>query len=475
MHNVIYPVVLCGGSGKRLWPVSRSAYPKQFAQILGSRSLFQYAASRFPQGRFKEPLVVTGESYRFIVSDQLAENGTPATAIIIEPCPRDTGPAILAAALWLNQHAEDALMLVMPSDHSISEPTELRSKVELAADAAQNGNIVTFGIQPTRPETGYGWLEVQDLENTDTQVKSISRFIEKPDQEQANDLWADGNYLWNSGIFLFSIKTLLNAFAKYSPDLLDLASKATIHAKRDLGFVRLNEPDWKKLRSISIDYAIMEFATNLKVVPYSSSWNDLGGWDAVWNEVPKNNEGVSTSGPVLAIDCQDSYLRSDSSNQQLVAIGCENMVAVTMPDAVLIADRSKVQEIKPAVEHLISQGARQAENFPIDRRPWGQFESLALGSQFQVKRITVYPGGKLSLQSHRYRAEHWIVVEGVAKVTIGDQEKLLLANQSIYVPLRQKHRLENPGKDPLVLIEVQTGTYFGEDDIVRYDDAYARE
>ena len=475
MSNAIYPVIICGGSGKRLWPVSRGAYPKQFVQLLGSKSLFQNAASRFSGDGFEAPLILTDDSYRFIVTDQLNEYNVHTEAIIIEPNRRDTGPAILAAALWLDNQTADRLMLVMPSDHSIPEPAELGRVVKIATDEAKNGSIVTFGIQPTRPETGYGWLEVLDLGNERNLVKSIAKFIEKPNQEQANLLLADGNHLWNSGIFLTSAKTLLSAFATHAPDLLNHAAEAVFNSKKDLGFVRLDESAWSKLRSISIDYAIMEFATNLKVVQLASSWNDLGSWNAVWNEVEKDNQGVSTSGPVLAVDCKDSYLRSEKSSQQLVAIGCENMVAVTMPDAVLIADKNKVQEIKPAVERLIVEGVAQAEKFIIDRRPWGQFESLAMGKKFQVKKITVYSGGRLSLQSHRFRAEHWIVVQGTATVTIGDEVRRLEENQSIYVPLGMKHRLENAGEDPLVLIEVQTGTYFGEDDIVRYDDAYARD
>lgn len=469
---MITQVLLCGGSGTRLWPLSRKGHPKQFATIVGDRSLFAASAARLSGPGFGRPLVVTGADFRFIVTEQLMQVGVDPGAILIEPEPRNTAPAVLAAALHVASTDPDALLLIAPSDHAIPDVQAFRDAVITAIPAAEAGRIVTFGITPTRPETGYGWLELDGA--ADTPVVPLKRFVEKPDAVRAEAMLAAGTFLWNSGIFLFSARTILAAFEEHAPDLLPPVRAAVETGVTDLGFLRLDPGAWAAAPSISIDYAVMERASNLSVVPYAAGWNDLGGWDAVALEMGADESGVSLAGEATAIDCRNSLLRSDSDGVELVGIGLDNIIAVAMKDAVLVADRSRAQDVKKAVEALKLKGARQAEWFPYDHRPWGWFETLVLGDRFQVKRIVVKPGGVLSLQSHHHRAEHWIVVSGTARVTIEDKAQLVTENQSVYVPLGCKHRMENPGKVPMVLIEVQTGAYLGEDDIVRYEDVYAR-
>ena len=471
---MITPVLLCGGSGTRLWPLSRKSYPKQFADLLGQESLFQSSARRLSGENFAAPLVITGADFRFIVTEQLAVAGIDPGAVLIEPEGRNTAPAVLAAALWLSKNAPGSLMLVAPSDHVLPDPQAFRSALKTGADAARNeARIVTFGITPDRPETGYGWLELETAPG-DEDVRDLVRFVEKPDTETAEKMLAQGRFLWNSGIFLFSVEAILDAFRTYAPDMIGPVAEAVEQGQNDLGFFRLAPGPWVQAENISIDYAVMEQADNLSVVPFSAGWSDLGDWQAVWREAQQDANGVVTSGNAQAIDCRDTLLRSESEGLELVGIGLENVTAVAMPDAVLVADTRRSQEVKLAVAALKSKGAKQAEAFPKDHRPWGWFETLVLADRFQVKRIVVHPGAALSLQSHVHRAEHWIVVAGTARVTIGDDVRLIGENQSVYVPLGATHRMENPGKVDMVLIEVQTGSYLGEDDIIRYEDVYAR-
>ena len=474
--SLIHPVLLCGGSGTRLWPLSRKSYPKQFARLTGEESLFQGSARRLSGPGFAAPMVVTGSDFRFIVTEQLAAAEIAPAAVLIEPAARNTAPAILAAALALAARAPDALMLVAPSDHVIPDAARFRAAVQAAAPAAEAGRIVTFGIRPDRAETGYGWLELATAPGADFDPvpQDLVRFVEKPDAATAEGLLASGRHLWNAGIFLFSVPTLIAAFQAHAPEMLADARAAVDQAQTDLGFTRLAPGPWAALPDISIDYAVMEKAANLSVVPYGGVWSDLGGWDAVWREAGPDADGVVTHGPATAIDCTDSLLRSESPNQQIVGIGVQDLIAVAMPDAVLVAHKSRAQDVKLAVASLKSQGAAQAESFPRDHRPWGWFETLVLADRFQVKRIVVHPGAALSLQSHHHRSEHWIVVSGTAKVTVDSEVRLVTENQSVYIPLGAVHRMENPGKIPMVLIEVQTGAYLGEDDIIRYEDVYAR-
>lgn len=471
----ITPVLLCGGSGTRLWPLSRKSYPKQFVPLVGEETLFQAAARRVNGAVFEAPLVLTNSDFRFIVTEQLHAIGIDPGAILIEPEGRNTAPAILAAALYLAANdSPDALMLVSPSDHVVPDAEKFRQAVAVGVPAAKAGQIVTFGITPDRAETGYGYLELPQkaIEGT---VSDLVRFVEKPDAQAAQKMLDDGNYLWNAGLFLFSARTLIDAVLAHAPDLMDPISGALEEAKVDLGFLRLAPARWSEARDVSVDYAIMEPADNLSVVPYSAGWSDLGGWDAVWREAGPDATGVVTSGPATSIDCKNSLLRSEAEGLELVGIGLDNIMAIAMHDAVLVADMTASQDVKAAVSALKAKSAKQAEAFPKDHRPWGWFETLALGDRFQVKRILVHPGGRLSLQSHIHRAEHWIVVAGTARVTVGDEVKNISENQSIYVPLGAVHRMENPGKVPMVLIEVQTGSYLGEDDIIRYEDVYGRD
>lgn len=476
MTEDIHPVLLCGGSGTRLWPLSRKSYPKQFARITGGESLFQASARRLSGNGFAPPMVLTGAAFRFIVTEQLAAVELSATDILIEPTPRNTGPAICAAAVALDARSPGAFMLVAPSDHVIPDGERFRAAVRVATSAAQAGNLVTFGIRPDRPETGYGWLELEQPLSDDLVPvpQNLRAFVEKPDSTTAERMLASSHFLWNAGIFLFTTTAILQAFRTFAPAILDGVSAALGAAERDLGFTRLAPEAWAELDDISIDYAVMERAENLSVLPYGGGWSDLGDWEAVWREEESDAQGTVTAGPVTAIDCRDSLLRAESADQQLVGIGLEDIIAVAMSDAVLVAHRDRAQDVKLAVQKLKGAGAAQAETLPRDYRPWGWYESLVVGPRFQVKRIVVHPGASLSLQSHYHRAEHWVVVEGTAKVTIDDKVQLVSENQSVFIPLGAVHRMENPGKLPLTLVEVQTGAYLGEDDIIRYDDVYAR-
>ncbi len=476
MPHPIHPVLLCGGSGTRLWPLSRKSYPKQFAQILGEESLFQASARRLSGPGFAAPVVVTGGDFRFIVTEQLAAIELAPSAILIEPAARNTAPAILAAALALEAQTPGALMLVAPSDHVIPDPPRFRDTAMAAAPAARAGQLVTFGIRPDRAETGYGWLELTNAPGADfaPRPQPLRRFVEKPDAAAAQAMLDSGQHLWNAGIFLFTTDALIAAFEAHQPEMLDRVRAAHDAAERDLGFTRLAPDPWAQIEENSIDYAVMEKAANLAVVPYGGAWSDLGGWEAVWRESGPDADGVVTHGPATAIDCETSLLRSEAESLQLVGLGLKDIVAVAMPDAVLVAHKDHAQHVKRAVADLKARGIAQAETLSRDYRPWGWFESLALGPRFQVKRIIVHPGASLSLQSHHHRAEHWIVVQGTARVTIDDEVQLVTENQSVFIPLGAVHRMENPGKLDMVLIEVQTGSYLGEDDIVRYEDVYAR-
>ncbi len=470
----LHPVLLCGGSGTRLWPLSRKSFPKQFVPLTGSSTLFQAAALRMKGAAdTAAPLVITNADFRFIVAEQLTDAGIDPGAILIEPEARNTAPAILAAALHLSQSDPDGLMLVMPTDHEIPDPAAFRAAVAIGLPRAQAGQIVTFGIHPDRAETGYGWLELS-APPRDASPQPLVRFVEKPDSPRAEAMLAAGNYLWNSGIFLVSIATLRAAFQDHAPDLVAPVSESVQTARPDLGFLRLAPDPWARARNISVDYAVMEHAANLEVVPFSAAWSDLGDWNAVWRDSAPQSDTTVTHGAVTQIDCTGSLLRSEADGLHLVGIGLTDMIVVAMPDAVLVADRSRVQEVKEAVARLKANAVLQAEVFPRDHRPWGWFETLVLADRFQVKRIVVHPGASLSLQSHIHRAEHWIVVSGTAQVTVDKDVRLLTENQSIYVPLGAVHRLANPGKVPVVLIEVQTGAYLGEDDIIRYEDIYSR-
>lgn len=473
MAQDIIPVLLCGGSGTRLWPLSRKSYPKQFVQMIGDGSLFQQAANRLSGPGFAAPIIVTNSDFRFIVTQQLAEIGIDPGTVLIEPDARNTAPALLAAALVAAMENPETLILAAPSDHYIEQASTFRETIMRGVDAATTGDIVTFGISPNKPETGYGYLELDDGNQDD--VLQLKRFVEKPDAVRAQEMLDAGHFLWNSGSFLFSAKTLIEAFAEHGPDMLNHVKASVEQVEADLGFQRLAAEPWAKCQDISIDFAIMEKIKNLSVVTHKGDWSDLGGWEALRAQGNADADGVVTSGDVSALDCSNSLFRSESDQVRLVALGLENVVAVAMQDAVLVSSRDRAKDVGYLVKDMRKQHVRQADTFPVDHRPWGFFETLTLGGRFQVKRIVVNAGAALSLQSHMHRSEHWIVVAGTARVTVDEDVVLLAENESIYIPLGAKHRLENPGKVPMELIEVQTGTYLGEDDIVRYDDMYARK
>lgn len=472
---MIHPVILCGGSGTRLWPLSRKDYPKQFSRILGDESLFQASLKRYPAGRFAAPLVLSHSDFRFLVAEQIVQAGVEGATILLEPEARNTAPAILCAALYLQSTGKGAdLMAVAPSDHVINDVAAFHAALEAAVPAADAGRLVAFGITPDRAETGYGYLELAAPAPTAPVVLDVERFVEKPDVATAETMLASGRYLWNAGIFLFQADALVAAFEALSPDMLPPCRAAVETAKPDLDFVRLDPEAFAGAPEDSIDYAVMEKSDVVSTVPVNCGWSDLGAWDAVWREMDRDGDGVAASGDVTAIECSGTLLRSEEDGPRLVGVGLKDTAVIAMNDAVLVADMTDLQAVKTAVKQLKTEGVREAETFPRTYRPWGWYETLALADRFQVKQIMVPPGKKLSLQSHVHRSEHWIVVKGTATVTIDDEIKLVTENQSVYIPLGAVHRLENPGKVNLHLIEVQTGAYLGEDDIIRYEDIYNR-
>lgn len=474
-RNII-PVVLAGGAGNRLWPLSRKSYPKQFSKLVSDETLFQQTARRLTSSeklKFNNHIIVTNSDFRFIVGEQLEGIGLQTSHIIIEPEAKNTGPAILAASLYAIKADPEAILLVAPSDHIIPDVDAFHRAVLSGVTYALAGKIVTFGVKPTKAETGYGYLEL--LEETSGSPSRLKQFVEKPDSKTAEKMVSTGRFLWNAGIFLFRAKDMVSAFERHASNLIKPVTNAIEWGTSDLGFFRLNPEAWLKCESVSIDYAIMESFNSTVVVPFESHWSDLGSWNAVYEEQKRDKNGVATSVNALAIDCKNSFIRSESNTQQIVGLGLEDIIAIAMPDAVLVAHKSREQDVKTVVNKLKEKNVSQAESFSKDHRPWGWFETLSLGRRFQVKRIMVKPAAALSLQSHKYRSEHWVVVEGMAQVTVGDEIKILTEGQSVYIPLGQKHRLENPGDVGLLLIEVQTGSYLGEDDIIRYEDNYARK
>ena len=472
----INPVILCGGSGSRLWPLSRKSFPKQFVRLTEEHSLFQLCAERVSGKPFAPPIILTTNDYRFLVLEQLAAQEIAPRDVLIEPSPKNTAAAICTAAIALEEKEPGSMMLILPSDHLIPDVKEFQNVLNTGVPFAKQGYIVTLGIEPTYAETGYGWLHLEDSVDQlqPNAPHKIISFTEKPNKEKAEELLKGGMHLWNAGIFMFTSSTILEAFKQYSPEIFYGCEEAYEGKQCDLCFTRLDTEAWRRLPDVSIDYAVMENADNIVGLPYAGSWSDLGDWSSVWKNSDIAENGLVTSGLVTAIDCQNSFIKASSDEQCVVGIGLKNLIAVAMPDAVLIADKEHAQDVKAAVIELKSQSIPQAEQFLRDYRPWGWYERLAIGSRFQVKKIMVKPGASLSLQSHNHRSEHWIVVEGTAKVTIGDNVSTLTENESVYVPLGEIHRLENPGKLPVIMIEVQTGSYLGEDDITRFEDLYAR-
>ncbi|PZU29985.1 MAG: mannose-1-phosphate guanylyltransferase/mannose-6-phosphate isomerase [Stenotrophomonas sp.] len=463
----ILPVILSGGSGTRLWPLSREAYPKQFLQLAGEHSMLQSTWLRVADVATQAPLVVANEAHRFVAAEQLQQVGTTPSAILLEPVGRNTAPAIAAAALEACRDGADPLLLVLPSDHLIRDTAHFHSAILAAADIAEQGKLVTFGIQPTAPETGYGYIKAVAGEG----ARAIERFVEKPDLATAQDYVASGEYYWNSGMFLFRASRYLQELERLQPQILAACRSSWEKARRDADFIRLDAEAFKTSPSDSIDYAVMEKTADAAVVPLDAGWSDVGSWTALRDVSEQDANGNAHHGDVIAIDCHDTF----AYGERLIAmVGLDDVIVVETDDAVLVGKSDRMQEVKDVVARLKADGRSEATWHRKVYRPWGAYDSIDHGDRFQVKRITVKPGGTLSLQMHHHRAEHWIVVSGTAEVTRGDEVLLLAENQSTYIPLGVTHRLRNPGKLPLELIEVQSGSYLGEDDIVRFEDTYGR-
>ena len=463
----IVPVILSGGSGTRLWPLSREAYPKQFLPLVGDDTMLQATWKRVASIAGAAPIVVANQEHRFMAAEQLRECKVLPQALILEPVGRNTAPAIAIAALQALAGGNDALLLVLPSDHVVRNEAAFHAAVKQAAVAAEAGKLVTFGIVPTAPETGYGYIKAATGEG----VRAVDRFVEKPDQATAEKYVASGEYYWNSGMFLFKASRYLKELETMQPAILAACRAALDKAARDNDFIRLDAEAFAASPNDSIDYAVMEKTADAAVVPLDAGWNDVGSWSALWEVSDKDSDGNACHGDVIALDCKDSYAYG---NRLIAMVGLQDVVVVETDDAVFVGHKDRVQDVKEIVGQIKRDGRSEAAAHRKVYRPWGAYDSIDNGARFQVKRITVKPGATLSLQMHHHRAEHWIVVSGTAEVTRGDEVILLSENQSTYIPLGVTHRLKNPGKLPLELIEVQSGSYLGEDDIVRFEDQYGR-
>jgi len=473
MSKPIVPVILSGGSGQRLWPLSREMHPKQLISILSDRSLLQETATRLSGAGFSPPMIVCNDSHRFIVAEQLREAGIEPSALVLEPCRRNTAPAAALAALILLDDDPDAVMLLAPSDHAIARPEAFTSAVATGLEAAQQGKLVTFGVVPDHPATEYGYIRRGEAIDGTEGCFAIDNFTEKPDGATAEQYISEGNYLWNGGIFLFSAAAFIQILEELHPDMVSACLKAVEGSVTDLDFVRPDTEAFEACPSESIDVAVMEHTREGAVVPVDMDWHDVGSWGSLWAISDKDDDGNVLIGDVIAQNAQDSYLRSDGP--LLAAVGVENMVIVATGDAVLVGDRGAGEEIRTLVETLKEKGRTEYSSHPKVYRPWGWFQTLDQGERYQVKHLMVKPGQQISLQSHKKRAEHWTVVDGIALVTRDVETITLKIDQSTYIPLGVKHRLENPGPKPLSVIEVQSGSYLGEDDIVRFEDKYGRD
>jgi len=468
----ITPVILSGGSGTRLWPLSRRALPKQMLPLAGPRTMIQETVARVQGEGFAPPLVICNQDHRFLVAEQLRAAGVSGARILLEPVGRNTAPAAAVAALKVIADNPDGLMLLMPSDHVVLDPQAFRAAAGVAREAARDGALVTFGIQPTGPETGYGYIKGGAPLAGVPGAFTLDRFVEKPERATAQAYLAAGGYCWNSGMFLFRAQAFLDALARLQPRILECCRDALAHAHIDMDFIRLGEAAFLACPSDSIDYAVMEKAEKSALVPVEMGWNDIGSWQALWDIAPHDEAGNAVQGNVLQEGASNSYLRSEGP--LLAAIGVDNLVVVATKDAVLVSHRDRSQDVKKIVERLEKEGSDRHVLHPVVHRPWGTYETIDVGPNYQVKQIMVKPGQQLSLQLHHHRAEHWVVVEGTAQVTCGERQFLLQANESTFIPQGSRHRLENPGKTPLRLVEVQSGSYLGEDDIVRFEDTYGR-
>jgi len=472
----IYPVILSGGSGTRLWPLSRAVLPKQLLPLVTDKTMLQDTVLRL-DGRpgIMQPLIVCGNDHRFLVAEQLREIGVTPLGILLEPVGRNTAPAVAAAAHYLKAIDPEAVMLVLPADHVIENVDAFYAAIGHASAMVGEGALATFGIVPTAPETGYGYIQSGAAAGAEGGAKAcfkVDRFVEKPDRATAQGFVDAGNYFWNSGMFLFRAESYLKELQAFAPAIAAAAETAVSKDYRDLDFCRLDEASFTACPSDSIDYAVMEHTKHAIVVPADIGWSDVGSWSALWEVQQRDGQGNATRGDVYLDNVSNSLVRAEGRIVALV--GVQDLVVVETADAVLVAHKDQVQRVKQVVDHLKSKDRTEHLHHTKVYRPWGCYEGIDMGERFQVKRITVNPGGKLSLQMHHHRAEHWVVVSGTARVTCGDKVSLLTENESTYIPIGMNHRLENPGKVPLHLIEVQSGSYLGEDDIVRFEDVYSR-
>ena len=471
---IISPVIMCGGSGTRLWPLSRSQFPKQFLPLVNDTSMLQDTMARLPVDH-QAPVFICNEDHRFLVAEQVKQVHCQKATILLEPQGRNTAPAVALAALNALAENKNAILLVLAADHVIKDTEKFHQAVDIATTAALQDKLVTFGIVPTHAETGYGYIKQGVEINGDSKgygIYEVAKFVEKPNEETAQDYLNSGDYLWNSGMFLFKASRYLEELEKFRPDILASCKKAMSNVEKDLDFTRPDREAFLQCADESIDYAVMEKTLDAIVVPLDAGWSDVGSYSALWEVCPKDKQCNVIKGDVIAQDTTNSYIHSQ--NKLITTLGIDNLIVIDTPDAVLIANKDKVQNVKEIVNELKSQERQETKLHREVYRPWGKYDSVDHGERFQVKRITVNPGAKLSVQMHHHRAEHWIVVSGTAKVTLDDETILLSENQSTYIPIGVVHALENPGKLPLEMIEVQSGSYLGEDDIVRFEDKYGR-
>jgi mannose-1-phosphate guanylyltransferase / mannose-6-phosphate isomerase len=475
---MLTPVILSGGAGTRLWPLSRELYPKQLLALLGNRTMIQQTALRFAGLGATAPVVVCNDAHRFLVAEQLRQLGIQPRATVLEPFGRNTAPAIALAALAALKasQGEDPVLLVLPADHVIRDVPAFQKAIQIALPAAQQGRLVTLGVVPQSPETGYGYIQREGGRGADSGangVYRIAQFVEKPSLERAGEFLASGDYYWNSGMFLFRARRYLEELERLAPEIAKACRAAFDAARSDLDFTRVDAKLFESCPSDSIDYAVMEKTSDAVVVPLDAGWSDVGSWAALHEASDLDGAGNVARGDVLVEDSEGCYLYSES--RLVAAVGLKDHVVVETKDAVLVAPKNRVQDVKKLVARLKEQGRYEHSLHREVFRPWGSYDSIENGARFQVKRLKVNPGATLSLQMHHHRAEHWVVVSGTARITRGDEEFLLEENQSTYIPIGVKHRIENPGKIPLHIIEIQSGTYLGEDDIVRFEDRYGRK